>query len=314
MRNCEIAGWGSYLAERVVTFGDQTRYRVTDGVTQLDMLERAARGALDRAGLEAGDVDCVIGAVAADLQPIPCTAALLWERLAPRSRVAAFDVNSTCTSFVTAVDVASRYLADGEYERVLVVSGDVGSRFLNAEQAESRELFSDAAAAVVLTRTEDAGRGVLTSLQRTWAEHAHDTEIRGGGSLLPARDYPLHAPGDHLFDMDGRRALHSMVGVLPEFFAEFFDRLEQHAGLGREDVDLFVPHQASRALGLMMRRIGIPTERYADRVDELGNMVSASVPYVLADCLGSGRVGRGDVVVLCGTAAGLTANALALRL
>lgn len=314
MRQCEIAGWGSYLPARVVTFGDQTRYRVADGVSQLDMLEQASQEALDRAGLAPADVDCVIGAVAADLQPIPCTAALLWERLAPRSRVAAFDVNSTCTSFVTAVDVASRYLADGEYERVLVVSGDVGSRFLDAGHAESRELLSDAAAAVVLTRTDDPGRGVLTSLQRTWAEHAHDTEIRGGGTLLPARDYATHDPTDHLFDMDGRRALHSMVRVLPEFFEEFFGRLRDRAGLDPADVDLFVPHQASRALGLVMRRIGVPKERYADRVDALGNMVSASVPFVLAECLGSERVGRGDVVVLCGTAAGLTANALALRL
>lgn len=314
MRQCEIVGWGTYLADRTVVLGDQTRHRVADGVSQLDMLEHAARRALERAGLGPGDVDCVIGAVAADLQPIPCTAALLWERLAPRTRVAAFDVNSTCTSFVTGVDVASRYLADGDYDRVLVVSGDVGSRFLDPGHAESRELLSDAAAAVVLARTDDPARGVLTSLQRTWAEHAHDTEIRGGGTLLPARDYARHAPTDHLFDMDGRRALHSMVRVLPGFFEEFFARLQERAGIGRQEVDLFVPHQASRALGLVMRRIGVPPGRYVDRVDELGNMVSASVPFVLAGCLDAGRVGRGDVVVLCGTAAGLTANALALRL
>lgn len=314
MRQCEIAGWGTDLAARVVTFGGQTRYRVTDGVTQLDMLAAAAGRALDRAGLAPEDIDCVIGAVAGDLQPIPCTAALVWERIAPRVRVAAFDVNSTCTSFITAVDIASRYLADGEYRRVLIVSGDVGSRFLNPDQPESNELFSDAAAAVVLTRGEDPQRGVLASLQRTWAEHAHDTEIRGGGSLLPPHDYRPGAAADYQFDMDGRRALRNMVRVLPEFFDAFFDRLDAQAGLGLAEVDLVVPHQASRALGLAMRRIGIPAEKYVDWVSDYGNMVSGSVPFVLARCLDSGRLNRGDVVVLCGTAAGLTANALALRL
>ncbi|HLS64809.1 MAG TPA: 3-oxoacyl-[acyl-carrier-protein] synthase III C-terminal domain-containing protein [Ruania sp.] len=314
MRQCEIAGWGTDLPDRVVRFGDQTRYRIAEGRSQLDLLAAAATRALDRAGLGPGDIDCVIGAVAGDLQPIPCTAALVWERIAPRERVAAFDVNSTCTSFITAVDVASRYLVDGEYQRVLIVSGDVGSRFLNPDQPESNELFSDAAAAVVLTAGSDPARGVLTSLQRTWAEHAHDTEIRGGGSLVPPHDYLPSAGVDYQFDMDGRRALRNMVRVLPEFFDDFFTRLGSAAGLGVGDVDLFVPHQASRALGLAMRRIGIPPEQYIDWVGDYGNMVSGSVPFVLARCLDSGRVRRGDLVVLCGTAAGLTANALALRL
>lgn len=314
MRQCVIVGWGTELPDRVLTFGDQTRYRVADGVSQLDLLAAAAGRALQRAGLAPQDIDCVIGAVAGDLQPIPCTAALVWQRLAPRSRVAAFDVNSTCTSFITALDVASRYLVDGEYERVLIISGDVGSRFLNPDQPESHELFSDAAAAVVLTRGQDPGRGVLTSLQRTWAEHAHDTEIRGGGSLVPPHDYDPAAAADYQFDMDGRTALRNMVRVLPVFFTEFFDRLAGRTGLGPKDVDLFVPHQASRALGLAMRRIGVGPEKYVDWVADYGNMVSASVPFVLARCLDSGRLGTGHLVVLCGTAAGLTANALALRL
>ena len=314
MRQCEIAGWGTDVPDRVVRFGDQTRYRIVKDRSQLDLLAAAAGRALDRAGLGPADIDCVIGAVAGDLQPIPCTAALVWERIAPRSRVAAFDVNSTCTSFITAVDVASRYLVDGEYQRVLIVSGDVGSRFLNPGQRESNELFSDAAAAVVLTAGADPERGVLTSLQQTWAEHAHDTEIRGGGSLVPPYAYSAERTADYEFDMDGRRALRNMVRVLPEFFEEFFDRLGSSVGLGLADVDLFVPHQASRALGLAMRRIGIPPEQYIDWVSDYGNMVSASVPFVLARCLDSGRVRRGDLVVLCGTAAGLTANALALRL
>lgn len=313
MRNCRISGWGTYLPETSVTFasrsGTVTRYRIPDDVSQLDMLAAAADRAIRSAGISPDDVDCVIAACAAGVQPIPCTAALVMERVAPGARAAALDVNSTCTSFITAVDIASRYLADGEYERVLIVSGDVGSRFLDPEQRESYELFSDAAAAVVLTRG-DAGQGVLASLQQTWPEHAHDTELRGGLSRFPAHDYADGDPADYRFDMHGRRALMGMLRVLPGFFDRFFAK----AGLGLEDLDLVVPHQASGALGIAMRRIGIPSDAYVDAVAEYGNMVSSSVPYTLARCLEDGRLAPGDTVLLCGTAAGLTANALALRL
>ena len=313
MRNCRISGWGTYLPETSVTFasrsGTVTRYRIPDDVSQLDMLAAAADQAIRSAGISPDDVDCVIAACAAGVQPIPCTAALVMERVAPGARAAALDVNSTCTSFITAVDIASRYLADGEYERVLIVSGDVGSRFLDPEQRESYELFSDAAAAVVLTRG-DAGQGVLASLQQTWPEHAHDTELRGGLSRFPAHVYADGDPADYRFDMHGRRALMGMLRVLPGFFDRFFAK----AGLGLDDLDLVVPHQASGALGIAMRRIGIPSDAYVDAVAEYGNMVSSSVPYTLARCLEDGRLAPGDTVLLCGTAAGLTANALALRL
>lgn len=311
MRRCEIAGWGTWLPEERVVFASGTRYRIPDGTGQLDMLAAAADRALASAGLAPDDVDCVIAACAAGVQPIPCTAALLLERVAPGARAAAFDVNSTCTSFITALDIASRYLEAGDYERILLVSGDVGTRFLDPERRESFELFSDAAAAVVLTRGTDAdGPGVLASLQQTWPEHAHDTELRGGLSLHPAQHYADGDRADYLFHMDGRRALLGMLAVLPGFFARFFDR----AGITLDDVDRVVPHQASPALGLAMRRLGIAPGRYVDAVGEYGNMVSASVPYTLIRCLEDGRLRRGDTALLCGTAAGLTANALALRL
>lgn len=310
MRQCDIAGWGTYLPADTVTFRGGTRHRIASDIGQLDMLCTAAERALEHAGVAADQLDCIIAACAAGVQPIPCTAALVMERIAPDAVAAAFDVNSTCTSFITALEVASRYLADGEYRRVLIVSGDVGTRFVNPEQRESFELLSDAAAAFVVTAGDNPKRGVVASLQQTWPQHAHDTELRGGLSLHPAQQYPSGDPADYLFDMDGRRALAGMLRVLPGFFDRFFDR----AGVAPDELDLIVPHQASGALGLAMRRLGFDRDSYADHVAEYGNMVSASVPYTFARCLDDGRIGAGSRVLLCGTAAGLTANALLLQL
>lgn len=310
MKGCEIAGWGTSLPARTVRFGDEVRYRIEDDVSHLDMLTQACERALEHAGVTADEVDLVLGAAAAGIQPIPCTAALVLERLTLTGHAAAFDVNSTCTSFITALDVASRYLHDGDYETILVFAGDVGTRFLNPAQRESFELFSDAGAAFVLRRAATPGRGVIASAQRTWPAYAHDTEIRGGLSRSPAQAYDGSDPGDYLFDMDGRRALLGMMRVLPEFFGEF----HRTSGIDHDDVALWVPHQASAALGPMLDRLGIPAARRIDEVGAFGNMVSASVPFMLARALDSGRVSSGDVVILCGTAAGLTANILALRL
>jgi len=309
IKNCEIAGYGTYLANNIVHFGEATRYRIEDGVSHLDMLSIAGNLALENAGLEPEQLDCIMVATAVAVQPLPSTAALLQEQIAPDAAAAALDVNTSCTSFITALDIASRYIHDGQYERILVASGDVASRFLNRAQRESYELFSDASAAFVVSRTQDEARGVLSSLQRTWPRHAHDTEVRGGLTGFPPEFHDAH-PEEYLFDMKGKAALIGMMKVLPGFFDDFYKR----SGLGIDDFKLVIPHQASPALELAMRKLGIPESKYANHVQEYGNMVSASVPYTLACKLDEGVLSQGDTVLLCGTAAGLTVNALALRL
>lgn len=312
VRGLQIDGYGVCLPSTTVTFGAETRYRAGAPVEHLSMLVDAAGRALAAAGVGPNDIDCLIGATAGDVQPIPCTAALVQEQIAPEAQCAALDVNSTCTSFITALDVASRYLRDGEYRRILIVAGDVGAQFLNPEQRESFELFSDAAVAMVVSSpsNEDAGVGVVASLQQTWPRFAHETELRGGGSWLPGRDFTPESDGDYRFDMNGRAVLFSASRVLPGFFERFFAK----AGTSVEEIDYVIPHQASRALPLIMRRIGVPEGRYANYVQDFGNMVSASVPFALARAWDEGKVGPGSRVLLCGTAAGLTANALLLQL
>ena len=309
IKNCEIIGHGIHLPEQIVKFGDQTRYRLEAGVSQIDMLSQASKLALENAETDPNEIDCIIVASAAGAQPIPCTAALLQERIAPDAPAAAFDINSTCTSFITAFDMASRLIDDEQYKRILIASGDVGSRFLNPKQRESYELFSDAGVAMVLSQTEDKSKGVLSSLQRTWPRYAHNTELRGGLSAYPPENYHNN-PEDYLFDMDGRATLRNMMAILPPFFAEFYEK----SGLNIDDFEWIIPHQASIALSLAMRRLKVPEGKYANYVKDYGNMVSSSVPFALAKKLGEHALQPGDKVMLCGTAAGLTSNILAIQL
>ncbi len=310
MRKIKIIGHGVYLPENKIMFGDQTRYRVKEGVTQVDMAYEASKKAIESAGITIDDIDLIIHGGAVPAQLIPATATLLHEKLAKGKSIPAFDVNSSCSSFITAMDIASLYIEAGQYETVLLVGCDIASAGLNEKQKESYELFSDAAAAVIVTKSDSEKQGVEASLQRTFSDGAHATEIRAGGTLHPGYIFKPEDHAEYLFDMQGKQALLTTARYLPSVFDEFFEKYN----LTMDDIDLIIPHQASKALSMFMSRMKIPEGKYADRVSEYGNMVGASVPFMLSTLLSEGKIKEGDRVLLCGTAAGLTVNMLLLSL
>ena len=309
-KRVKIAGMGRALAGEKINFGHQTRYRLLPGQTILELGVEAADQALKKSGMRIEDMDCSVCAMATPLQAIPCNAALIHEKMAKGSSISAIDINTTCTSFISAVDIFSCLVDIGRYENILILSGDTASAALNMEQRESYELFSDGAAACVLTRAEKGDLSeILYSRQETWSEGAHDTEIRGGCGLMPAFCMNEGNRDDYYFDMKGHRILKLCAKKLPDFV----DRCLEDARISRDDIHVVIPHQASRALGIIMPRLGFPRGKYIDRVEQYGNMVSASVPFALCEAEETGRVRRGDLVLLMGTAAGLTANFLLMR-
>ncbi len=309
-RQVKIAGMGRALAGKEIRFGSQIRYRLQPGQTLLDLAVEAAKQALRRAEMEIDDMDCIVCAMATPLQAIPCNAALVHERMAKGLQIPAIDINTTCTSFLSAVDIFSCLVDSGRFKRVLILSGDTASAALNPRQQESFELFSDGAAACVLTASEEGETSaVLYSRQETWSEGAHDTEIRGGGGLQPVFDMDGENREDYYFDMKGHRILKLCAKRLPDFVERCF----KEARVTREELQLVVPHQASRALGIIMPRLGFSKGKYIDRVEKYGNMVSASVPFALCEAVEMGQVKRGDLILLIGTAAGLTVNFLLIR-
>ena len=309
-RHVEIAGYGAYLPKNTVQFKDQTRYRVVENEeTQLDLAEAAIQRALENANLSIKDIDCLVSASAVGVQPIPCTAALIHERVAKGLSIPAMDINTTCTSFISALSTMSHLIEAGEYRRVLIVSSEVGSLGLNPKQKESYELFGDGAAAFIF-QASDKDKGVIASLQRTWSEGAHDTEIRGGLTSYQPKEYSEETKTNFMFDMKGKKILLLSARVIPEMFQEF----QEKSGVSKDAVDYIIPHQASRALPLVMDKLGVSKDKYLNIVSEYGNMVSVAVPFGLAYALDHGYVKEGDTIFLMGTAAGMTVNMLALKL
>ena len=308
MRHLEIIGYGTYLPSQEVSFKGQIRHRVVEGEDQLDIATIAAQRALEKAGIVIDQVDCIVSASAVGVQPIPSTAALIHERIAKGTQIPALDINTTCTSFISALDTMSYLMDVGRYETVLIVSSEVGSRGLNPNQEESYKLFSDGAAAMIFRQSKEE-KGIIVSEQRTWSEGAHSTEIRGGLTGFEPRFYSEETKEEYMFDMKGPEILKLSIDKVPAMFQEFLTKND----LSVKDIDLAVPHQASPALRLVMRKLGFKKDQYMDRVAEYGNMVSVSVPFMLCLALDEGLIASGDKVMLMGTAAGLTTNILLMQ-
>ena len=309
MRKIQFKGYGIELPKNTVELKGQVRYRISEGESQISLAVSACEKALKNANITINDIDCIVSASAVGIQPIPCTAALIHEKIAKGTSIPALDINTTCTSFITALDTMSYLVEAGRYERVLIVSCDVASIALNPKQKESFQLFSDGAAAFVIEKTEKE-IGVIDAIQKTWSEGAHSTEIRGGLSNFHPKNYSEMTKEEYMFDMNGKTVLSLSISKIPELMKNFLKNNRMKVS----DIDMTVPHQASVAMPLVMQKLGIEKDKFLDEVKEFGNMVSASVPITLVHGLENGRIKSGNTILLIGTAAGLTTNMMLIKL
>ena len=308
MRKIQFTGYGVELPRNKVDFDGQTRYRISGEEKQISLAVSACEKALENANITVNDIDCIVSASAVGIQPIPCMAALIHEKIAKGTSIPALDINTTCTSFMTALDTMSYLLEAGRYKRVLIFSCDVASRALNPKQKESFQLFSDGAVAFIIEKT-DKEIGVIDAMQKTWSEGAHSTEIRGGLSNLHPENYSEETKEEFMFDMNGKTVLSLSMKKIPEMMKEFLENNDMKIS----DIDMVVPHQASVAMPIVMEKLGVTEDRFINEVKEFGNMVSASVPLTLAHGLENRKIKNGDTILLIGTAAGLTTNLLLIR-
>ncbi|PTU74545.1 3-oxoacyl-[acyl-carrier-protein] synthase III C-terminal domain-containing protein [Pseudomonas mangrovi] len=281
--------------------------------TAASLAARAAQAALEAAGLNAAQLDCVVAASGTMDQGMPCNAALIHRELGlGASGIPAFDINASCLGFIAALDQLSWPLAAGRYQRVLLVCADIASCGLDWQQLESAAIFGDGAAAVVLG-ADGSGQGVriLASKLRTYSEGARFCQIPAGGSRHhPSRVAEGFLPLTH-FAMQGKAVYRLASTHLPGFLEELLSDAQLH----REQIDWVVPHQASRlAMDHLSRRLGFAADRVIDIFAEHGNQVAASLPTALDIARRDGRIQPGQRLLLLGTGAGLSLGGMLLEL
>jgi 3-oxoacyl-[acyl-carrier-protein] synthase-3 len=299
MTGGRIIGWGTALPEKVLTNAELSTMMDTNDewITERTGIKRrhvggstatlsieSARRAIAMSGIDPASIDGLVLSTTTPDRTVPATSATVQNALG--LRCGAFDLNAACSGFVYAYVVAHGLLAIGA-KRLLVIGTDTLSRITDWSDRGTAILFADGSGACVVESTPDAGQLL------GW-------DIDADGSL----EHLLYADIGGYIHMDGkevfRRAVRIMVDSAHKSLAK--------AGLNIDDVALCVPHQANiRIIDAACRQLGFPMERTAVVLQETGNTSSASIPLALFDAADKGRIKDGDIVLMVGFGAGMTA-------
>lgn len=321
--SARIAGIGSHLPERILNndeisamvdtsdswirerTGIRQRHIAGEGVTTCDLAERAARRALEDAGIAAEELDLIVVATTTPDFTFPSVGTMLQARLGA-TQGAAFDVQAVCTGFVYALSMADNMIARGQAKTALVVGAETMSRILDWTDRSTCVLFGDGAGAMVLQAAEPAGAGtdrsgILGTYLRSDGRFKDLLHVDGGPSSTGTVGH-LRMVGNQVFR-------HAITNI-----AESMTTIASRCGVTIEEVDWFVPHQANqRILEGVARRLSIPTEKVISTVADHGNTSAASVPLAFDRAVQDGRIKRGDLVLMEALGGGFTWGAALAR-
>jgi 3-oxoacyl-[acyl-carrier-protein] synthase-3 len=318
-RNARIAATGMYAPQRVVPntyfnelLGEDVdtwlrenlsiteRRWCADDESTADLVERAARRILDRAGVTAAEVDLLVVATDTSEYISPSTAAVVQHRLGA-VRAGTFDLNAACAGFVTALDLGAKYVqADPRYRRVLVIGAYAMSKYLDLADKKTANLFADGAAGVLLTVTEE-DRGWLAARLRTEGRYADWMGIYAGGTALPVTPEVL-AAGDHKL----RFVRKFPSEINPDTWTQMVRDVVADAGFVVSDVDhIFFTQININSIRITLDNLGLPFARTHCIMDRYAYTGSACIPMALAEADELGKLKDGDLVVFMGSGGGL---------
>jgi 3-oxoacyl-[acyl-carrier-protein] synthase III len=294
-----------WIMQRV---GIRERHIADPGTATSDLGKEAALAAISRAGLKPDEIDLiVVGTVTPDMM-FPSTACLIQNKIGAH-HAWGFDISAACSAFTYSLTTASQFVASGACEHALVVGADVMSSIIDYTDRSTCVLFGDGAGAVVVSAAAQ-GDGVILDF-----EHEIDGSggpalcMPAGGSLRP----PSHATIDerlHYVKQDGRAVFKFAVRKTEEIARRLLDR----NGLKPSDLDLFVSHQANKRI-IMAASEGLELDpaKVMINIERFGNTTAATIPLALNDAICSGRLKKGDLVLLASVGAGFTVGAVLLR-
>lgn len=325
-RNGRITGWGAYTPEKIVTnfdleksldtshewivqrSGIHQRHIAAPHETTATLAVNAGRAALEKAALEATDLDLIIVATSSPDYFTPPVSSQIQHGLGATG-VPAFVVETGCTGFVYALMTAYQFIAAGTYETILIIGVELLSRHINWQDRTTAVLFGDAAGAVLLQATPEPC-GLLGFDLGSDGSQASHIIIPAGGTAEPSTAEAL-ACGRHLVHMNGREVFKFAVRILGHSCRQALAKAE----LTLADVDWIIPHQANlRIIEAAARDLKLPLERFIVNVDQYANTSAASIPLALTESVEKGQIKPDDTLLMVSFGAGLTWGALALKM
>ncbi|MEJ2424905.1 MAG: ketoacyl-ACP synthase III [Candidatus Thiodiazotropha sp.] len=309
-----ITGTGGYLPEKILTNSDlekmvdttdqwivertgiRKRHVAAEGEYTCDLAEKAARKAIEMAGLDPQEIDLIVVATTTADQVFPSTACLLQARLGIQG-TAAFDVQAVCTGFIYALGVADKFIRTGSARKALVVGAETFSRILDWSDRNTCVLFGDGAGAVVLEASEEPGV-ISTHLH---ADGAYESLLRVPTGI--SRGYDLLQEGKAYVEMRGNEVFKMAVTTL----GRIVDETLAANNMKKSDVDWLIPHQANiRIIKATAKKLHTPMERVVVTVHDHGNTSAASVPLALDVAVRDGRIKRGETILMEAFGGGFT--------
>ena len=325
MTRAKIIGVGAYAPKRILTNADlekmvetndewivqrsgiRERHIADESEATSDLALRAAQQAIERANLLPEDIDFIaVGTTTPDMY-FPTVGNILQLRLGCR-RVGSVDMLAACASSIYSMSIGSQFIQTGKYQRVLCVGAETLSRITDFTDRGTCVLLADAAGAAVLAPSTD-DRGIIDFDLYSDGQYWELLYMPGGGSRNP----PTHETVDarmHYAKMKGAE----VFKVAVRMFTECTARILERNGLTAKDVDLFIPHQANlRIIEAAARRVDLPMKRVFVNVDRYGNTGAASIYVALEEAVSSGRLKRGDLVLLAAFGGGFAWGAALMR-
>ncbi len=314
MIHSRIAGTGSYLPEKILSNQDlekmvdtsdqwivertgiHKRHIAADDEYTCDLAEKAARNAMQMAGIGPDDIDLIIVATTTPDQIFPSTACLLQARLGIHGP-AAFDIQAVCTGFVYAMSVADKFIKTGSAKRALVVGAETLSRIVDWKDRNTCVLFGDGAGAVVLEASEEPGV-ISTHLH---ADGAFERLLRVPSGV--SRGYDALQEGTAYMEMRGNEVFKMAVTTL----GRIVDETLKANGMEKLEVDWLIPHQANiRIINATAKKLRLPMDHVVVTVGEHGNTSAASVPLAFDTAVRDGRIRRGETLLMEAFGGGFT--------
>jgi len=324
-RTVSITGVGSYVPAKVLTNHDlekivetsdewitsrtgikERRIAAKDEFTS-DLATKAAQRAMKMAGITPEQLDLIIVATITSDMPFPSTACFVQQKLGAR-RAAAFDLEAACSGFIYGIEIGQQFIMSRTYDTVLVIGAEKLSTVVDWQDRNTCVLFGDGAGAVVM-QNRPHSHGLLTAVMGADGNKANLLHMPAGGSRCPASKESVDGRL-HYLRMDGKETFKNAVQAMLTAAQEALRRCE----LKISQIKCVIPHQANRRIiDAVGERLGATTDQLFVNLDRYGNTSAASVGIALDEAVSSGRVSRGDLILLVVFGAGLTWGAAVIE-